>query len=163
MFPLIEHAELYVGTSMIHGIGLFSKADYSEGDVVFALTGICTSESYDENYQVGPTWISVGLNRWLIPDLRSPGRFLNHSCEANSRLCDDFAIRARERIAAGTEILIDYSTTELDPQWQMACQCHAPSCRGIVKPFYQILGRSRERVLSATPRRFRRSVPKLKM
>jgi hypothetical protein len=156
MFPLTEHPELYVGTSIIHGIGLFSKVDFSEDDVVFAMRGSCTSESYDKNYEVGPTWISVGLNRWLIPHPCSPGRFLNHSCESNSRLCDDFAIRALQRILAGTEILIDYSTTELDPHWQMACQCHASSCRGIVKPFYQIFEPSRQKVLSATPRKLRR-------
>ena len=35
-----------------------------------------------------------------------------------------------EEIPEGTEISIDYSTTESDPDWQMKCCCLSPSCRG---------------------------------
>ena len=40
---------------------------------------------------------------------------------------------AVEAIAKGQEILIDYSTTEADPNWKMACKCGTPQCRGTVR------------------------------
>jgi uncharacterized protein len=161
MSPLAEHPKLYIATSAIHGVGLFSKVDFYVGEIVFRLTGTYTCAPYNEHYRIGSNWFSVGLNYWIIPRSGSPGRFLNHSCSANTQLSDDFAITAIRQIEAGAEILIDYSTTELDPHWQMLCQCRTWCCRGVVKPFYQISGPARQTVLSATPQRFRRFVPKL--
>ena len=58
--------------------------------------------------------------------------FINHSCEPNAGLriegttVDLHAIRD---IAAGEEILFDYSTTLDEDDFTMSCQCGAPSCR----------------------------------
>jgi hypothetical protein len=155
MPPLLEHPKLYAAPSAIHGTGLFAKTKFSPGDTLFRLAGEYTSGMYDDHYQIGPNWFSAGLNCWIVPDESSPGRFINHSCSANTQLRDDFTIAAIQRIDAGTEIVIDYSTTELDPHWQMECHCRIPSCRGTVKPFYEIFGIARQNVLAATPKMFR--------
>jgi uncharacterized protein len=155
VFHLLEHPEFYVGSSAIHGLGLHSRVAFGRNDTLFRLAGRYFHEAYDENYEIGSNWFSVGLNCWLIPYPRNPGRFVNHSCEANTQLCDDFSMRALRPITAGAEILIDYSTTELDPHWWMACNCSALACRRIVKPFYQVSGPPRQRVLSTTPRTLR--------
>jgi hypothetical protein len=60
---------------------------------------------------------------------------INHSCEPNTGFhiqgtaADLFAIRD---IAAGEEILFDYSTTLDEEDFTMVCACGTPSCRGVI-------------------------------
>lgn len=39
------------------------------------------------------------------------------------------------RIEAHEELVIDYSTTELDPYWKMDCNCGASGCRKVLRSF----------------------------
>ena len=61
--------------------------------------------------------------------------FVNHSCDPNAGVriegtaAELFAIRD---IAAGEEILFDYSTTLDEEDFTMDCRCGSPSCRGRV-------------------------------
>jgi hypothetical protein len=50
-------------------------------------------------------------------------------------------------IAAGEELTYDYSTHQEHPLEDMACQCGAPSCRGVVRSFSKLPKALRKRYL----------------
>ena len=66
--------------------------------------------------------------------LDEPARYFNHSCEPNCGLRDLDLIALRE-IAAGEELSYDYSTTMLERDWNLKCNCGKQSCRGVVNDF----------------------------
>jgi hypothetical protein len=68
-------------------------------------------------------------------DTEAPGRFVNHSCEPNAGIVNDFDLVALQDIAAHAEITFDYSTTMDEDHYQMECLCRTPSCRGRVTDF----------------------------
>jgi hypothetical protein len=67
------------------------------------------------------------------------GRYLNHSCAPNAairKLGDKLVLYAAARIAAGKEIVIDYSTiTGDDDIYRMRCRCGNRRCRKWVSRF----------------------------
>jgi hypothetical protein len=73
------------------------------------------------------SWTNGNGRRILCWDF---GRYVNHSCEANSYGPGgaEYEIAIRD-IAKGDEITSDYRTLNLEAP--MACSCGAPSCRGL--------------------------------
>jgi len=67
------------------------------------------------------------------------GRYLNHSCVANAgvrKSRNRLFLFAASRIAAGREIVIDYSTILGDDDvWTMRCRCGRAECRGRIRRF----------------------------
>lgn len=75
----------------------------------------------------------VRANVWLDPYLDSPLKFLNHSCNPNmKRGRDGVTFLAMRDIGFGEELTCDYSTLEVNPDWQMKCKCGAEGCRGVI-------------------------------
>lgn len=75
----------------------------------------------------------VRANVWLDPYLDSPLKFLNHSCNLNvKRSRDGVTFLAMRDIGIGEELTCDYSTLEVNPDWQMKCECGAEGCRGVI-------------------------------
>lgn len=74
------------------------------------------------------SWTNGNGKRILCWDF---GRYINHSCEANSYGpgAAEYEIAVRD-IARGEEITSDYRTLNLEIP--MVCACGAPSCRGLV-------------------------------
>ena len=62
--------------------------------------------------------------------------FMNHSCKPNAIVTNGLQVVALKPIYADEEILMDYSTTEIDPYWSMPCTCNSPSCRQRILPFH---------------------------
>ena len=59
------------------------------------------------------------------------GRYMNHSCEPNSRgIGDAFEVAVRD-IAAGEELTCEYGTLNL--LQPLPCRCGAPTCRGEIR------------------------------
>ncbi|MBI5621707.1 SET domain-containing protein-lysine N-methyltransferase [Candidatus Falkowbacteria bacterium] len=73
------------------------------------------------------------VNIWLDPDDDNPLRFMNHSCDPSALRFGAFAVFAKTDIAPGQAVMIDYSTLEANPDWQMECHCGALNCRGIIR------------------------------
>jgi hypothetical protein len=66
---------------------------------------------------------------------------INHSCEPNSGLkftTGGPVLIALRDIVSGEELTWDYSTTILNHNWSMLCQCRTQSCRGRVGEFQDI-------------------------
>ncbi len=125
-----------VHESAIHGKGLYSEIDFEAGNVLFELAGTKVSHDYDPKLSIeNPNWIGIGYGSWLQLNDGDPAVFINHSCNPNVVINDRMQIVTIAPIKAHTELLLDYSTTELDPFWQMECKCGGPCCRKVLKSF----------------------------
>ncbi|MCM2257108.1 MAG: SET domain-containing protein-lysine N-methyltransferase [Vicinamibacteria bacterium] len=58
------------------------------------------------------------------------GRWVNHSCEANTLPLNETCDVAVRDIAAGEQITCEYGSLGL--AWPLACRCGSPRCRGTI-------------------------------
>ena len=127
---------IYIAASTIDKVGIFSSKPILTGETIYHVTGqLVTAEFSEEFAKQGPNWIGISKERWLDPDPTNPMTFMNHSCEPNAIVTNGPLIMALKPICAHEEILMDYSTTEIDPFWSMPCHCNSPSCRKLIQPF----------------------------
>lgn len=80
-------------------------------------------------YRLKDHAVQFAENLW-IDHSEGIARFSNHSCEPNCGI-QDFQIVAMREIQPDEEITWDYDMTE-NSDWQMACRCGTPSCRGLI-------------------------------
>lgn len=113
--------------------GVFAKHKLKKGESIFKVEGPVIHYPFHPNYRMGPTWLAVGKNKWLIPLKDSPWNVLKHSCNPNSGLSGSNAIVALRTIQEGEEITIDDSITEGDPRWKRKCNCGEKKCRGVIR------------------------------
>ena len=120
-----------------HGKGLFAKKRFRPGQQIGEFTGeFINDPDYGSDY-----CIDLGDDCSLEPG--EPWRFVNHSCEPNSKLFlvyeDDDPLEERKvvlealrNIQPGVELTIDY---EWPADSAIPCGCESPKCRGwIVDP-----------------------------
>ena len=131
--PNVPSENLRIATSPVHGRGLWCVQARRAGDPVFVVRGRRVRLRFEDGYH--PHWIGVGWQCWLAPERGNPIRFTNHSCAPNVIVGEGLVVVALEDIRPGSEILLDYSTTEVDPDWSIRCRCRSPGCRGTVRAF----------------------------
>lgn len=122
-----------VGHSKIHGKGVFATKDIKKGDIVCDLPKtvvrrIIHNEKESYNFI---NWIEVAKNTWVNPG-RTALRHLNHSCDPNAVITSTRKLVAMRPIRAGEEITFDYSLTDTDTFWHVACTCGASKCRKVI-------------------------------
>lgn len=117
-----------------HGQGLFATRAFRAGQSIGDIAGkIIDDPDYGSEY-----CIDLGDSHSLEPD--SPFRYVNHSCEPNSKLYviydDDTPVRERRvmlealsEIKKGDELTIDY---EWPADSAIRCGCGTKNCRGWV-------------------------------
>jgi len=118
------------------GLGVFATRRLPKGTITWAL------DALDQRITTQKLWSLGALYRPLIDRYAylnghgdrilcwDIGRFMNHSCEANSISTGwDFDIAIRD-IEAGEQITNDYTLLNLDTTFE--CACESPSCRGLV-------------------------------
>jgi len=120
------------------GYGLFATRLIPLGTITWALDPLDqildphTSDQLEDQYHGDIkrySWVTGQGKRILCWDF---GRFMNHSCEANTYApggCE-FEIAVRD-IAPGEELTCDYTTLNLEAP--LVCQCGTALCRQIVK------------------------------
>lgn len=114
------------------GQGVFAKVPIKRGELIFYLNGrLIDFEASTRT--LGEYSVQVGSRSYVDP--LSPGRFLNHSCHPNSGFVNDIALIAIAPIAAGDEIVFDYSTTMLERHWELDCGCKSQQCRLRIRDF----------------------------
>ena len=115
---------LYLQRSFIDGVGVFAGRAFARGAPIWKMSGRLVEASSARSH---PNFIGIGPGKWVDPD--APFDRLNHSCVANAAFGPRRQLYALRAIEPGEEITLDYSTTEADPEWAMACRCEAPTCR----------------------------------
>lgn len=115
---------IYIGKSPIHGFGMIAGRRFETGQPIWKLTGTPVFGAVTES---GPNYIGLGPDVWIDPDL--PLDHINHHCAPNAAFGPRRRLIALRPIEAHEEVTIDYSTTEADPAWTMACSCGAANCR----------------------------------
>jgi hypothetical protein len=127
---------IYVAASTIDNVGIFTSSPILTGETIYQVMGQFVKAEFSEQFsKMGPNWIGISKEVWLDPDPTNPMTFMNHSCEPNAIVTSGLQVVALRPIFAHEEILIDYSTTEIDPYWAMPCTCNSPSCRKSIGPF----------------------------
>jgi SET domain-containing protein len=117
--------------SPIEGKGAFAARDFKRGDVVIR---------WDVSHQLAPEEaerLPESAKRYVVRFkgkrilMRSPAKYVNHSCDANT-YADDFCDIAKRDIRKGEEITADYSET-MGIGEAMVCACGSKSCRKVIR------------------------------
>jgi len=75
-----------VGKSKI-GKGLFAAKDIRKNSFLFSVQGKKRKEKYSPSFaRVGPRWLAIGKETWLLPKRTGKWWYLNHSCNPNAGL-----------------------------------------------------------------------------
>jgi hypothetical protein len=140
-----QNCNIYVGFCEL-GYCVRMKKDIKKGELIYTFKG--PTISFDETKTSGIMEcmsLQYGFDKYI--DTEAPGRFVNHSCEPNTGIIDDFDLVALEDIPIHSEIRFDYSTTMDEDYYQMECKCGKPSCRKVVTDFKLLPEETRKRYL----------------
>ncbi|HUI28979.1 MAG TPA: SET domain-containing protein-lysine N-methyltransferase [Candidatus Acidoferrales bacterium] len=111
-----------------------TKRSIKKGEIIYRFNG--PTISFDETIRRGETeCMSLQYDHDRYIDTEIPGKFINHSCEPNAGIINDFDLIALEDLKVHTEIRFDYSTSMDEDHFQMKCECGKPNCRKIVTDF----------------------------
>jgi hypothetical protein len=91
--------------------------------------------------------LQVGPDLWLASDGTLTDDFANHSCDPNAGFLDgEPVLYALRDIEAGEEITWDYSTSISETGWSLDCRCQSARCRGVIRPWFELSPKDRERL-----------------
>jgi hypothetical protein len=132
-----DHCSYFeIKNSPIQGKGLFSQVSVARGTTLFTIKGERNGHVYDPFMaDQNPNWIGIGYENWIVLPPGHIGLYINHSCKPNVIITEQLHVLALAPIKANEELLLDYSTTELDPYWKMNCNCGAAECRKVLRSF----------------------------
>jgi SET domain-containing protein len=131
------HPDAEVRSSPIAGRGLFAREPIPAGTVVSRLGGrlvdtatlkalLSRSEEYVDT-------IVVAEDAHLVLAPGSDNRFGNHGCDPNLGWVDEYALATLRDVAADEELLTDYATSTVDPEYLLRCHCFSYRCRQMVE------------------------------
>lgn len=121
---------LHVGKSSIQGLGLFTSIYLPANKILFRIAGRKVYREYAPAYAVeNPNWLGTAGNEWLEFEDGDIGIYVNHSCRPNVIIDEHLQFVSIRPIQKNEELLLDYSTTEVDPYWSMKCRCGEACCR----------------------------------
>ena len=121
-----------------NGRGLFASKAFRPGDDILVITGRVVDPGllWRRGGRFMANCIRFGPESYIDPG-DSLGCYINHSCEPNAglrKVNQRLVLFAASRIAAGDEVVFDYSTTIGDDDiWTMRCNCGAPACRRVIR------------------------------
>jgi hypothetical protein len=146
--PLAEG--LRVTHSQVHGYGIVASRRFREGDLVIEGDGVLyhQHEEFDDTYALvlpavdgGPAFaadVAADEDALLFYDLVDQTRWINHSCDPNTRVegvWDEAAGITRSLwyalrdIEPGEELTYDYAFIASAAE---RCNCGAATCRGLI-------------------------------
>jgi SET domain-containing protein len=126
-----------VRPSPIHGTGLFAAHAIATGEIVAVKGGHVLTRAQWTALEptLGAADIQIAEDLFIAP-VRPDHRhgsmlYTNHSCDPNLAIQGQIVLVAMRDIAAGEELTIDWATTD-DGDYELACRCGSPRCRGTV-------------------------------
>jgi hypothetical protein len=131
-----------------HGhYGLVANGTFARGALVCHVNGARTTQPSRWTLQVGAR-VHIEADPLATVDeqmARFPWRFLNHSCEPNTRIVRQNVVALRA-IQPGEEFTFDYNTTEATMTWPFACHCGSANCHGTIRGFMHLPRHEQERL-----------------
>ena len=126
-----------VRDSPIHGKGLFAREPIAPGEIVAVKGGyVLTAAEWTRlEPTLGAAEIQIADGLFIAP-VRPDHRhgsmlYTNHSCDPNLALQGQIVLVAMRDVAPGEELTIDWATTD-DLDYEVACHCGSPACRGTI-------------------------------
>lgn len=121
---------IIVRKSKIDKKGVFAARDFKKGEIVLEWNPKILANAEVKLLKAGQKHylLPAGKKGYLL--MRSPEKFMNHSCEANTRARNrcDIAVR---NIRKGEEITSDYGKE--GGAVPFACKCRSKKCRGTIE------------------------------
>ncbi len=133
------------------GRGVFALKDFKKGDVVVDWS-TCSTILSEINVKRLPKnkkkYTSyLGKRKWVL--FRSPGKYMNHSCDPNTKAIKGADVAVRP-INKGEEITVDYIYEKV-PVGKMKCICGSRNCKGyITSDFFTLPEKSQRLYLPYT-------------
>jgi hypothetical protein len=125
-----------VRPSAIHGLGLFASDRMEAGELILVLGGDrLTDAEVRDLIARGERYDGIVLDENVNLRIRPadwPGIHGNHSCDPNLWLIGPVTMTLRRDVEAGDELVSDYATYTMTPEWSMPCACGSPCCRSVV-------------------------------
>ena len=130
-------ARIEIRKSHIHGSGMFARELIQRGEPVSIVGGTVMSEAEFEAFQVSHSRynaIQIDEDLHLVERAEIAETLegsMNHSCDSNVWMSDEVTLVARQDIAAGEEITVDYALFTAQVNWRLdnPCHCGSPLCR----------------------------------
>jgi uncharacterized protein len=130
-----------------YGEGVFTRRALMRGACVITFTGPLLRPAEADN---DLHCLQIAPELYMGPS----GNFddyLNHSCEPNLGFVEgSLTLSALRDIAAGEQLLWDYSTAMNEPGWSFPCKCGTKSCRGVVRSFLELSPAEKEKLRTLT-------------
>jgi SET domain-containing protein len=147
-------ADFSIGESKIHGRGVFAKKAFLKGDIVLEIDD---SDPVLDRGKLTPEE-EVFIDVFVTVDgkqrttwMKSPEKFINHSCDPNTYVLTDKRSGVRrtwalKNIRIGDELTWDYAPNIWE-EWigPVPCHCGAENCRRIIRGNYFTLPREVQR------------------
>ena len=128
-----------VKESQTHGRGVFAARNFKKDEFILYIEGEVVETDDPSTFppDVQNHWFPINKQgqkvKYVLPEL--PWKYMNHSsCDPNVGIKNNRDIVAMKPIKAGEEIVMDYSTTNID-NWEMECSCGSEKCRGKIVAF----------------------------
>jgi len=126
-----------VRQSPIQGKGLFAREPIAAGEIVAVKGGhVLTAEQWREvEKDLSAAEIQIAEDLYIAPvsqgERDGSMLYTNHSCEPNICIEGQIVFVAMRDIEPGEELTHDWATTD-DGDYEMECNCGAPTCRGTI-------------------------------
>jgi len=149
-----KSADFSVRQSKIHGQGVFAKRAFRRGDLVLEIDDsdpvLDRSKLTPEQEIFIDVFVTVD-GKEKVTWMKSPERFINHSCDPNTYVQTDMKTGVRrvwalKNIRRGDELTWDYALNIWE-EWirPVPCHCGAENCQRIIRGNYFTLPREIQR------------------
>ncbi len=123
------HPGVRIGKSFIHGLGIFATKKLGEGEVVLRwdTSKVVGEASFQSMTREQSQYVAHKGSRFFL--LTEPVKFMNHSCEPNTKPGGLGVEIATRNISQGEEITSDYLA--VDTPYRV-CRCGSVWCAGLI-------------------------------
>lgn len=133
----MDNPKVIVKETGKYGKGLFAKENIKKGEIIASFDGDIyeaekASDLPSESPNVRDYAIQFEEHKWRYSN--GFAIIINHSCEPNCGIKNNFDIVAIRDIQKGEELTLDYDMTE-NSDWTMKCSCGSKNCRKIIKGY----------------------------
>jgi len=125
-------SNIKIRISPIEGQGVFALRDFLNGEIVIdwsKCSRVLSQQEFLNLSEEEKNYVSFIDKKYVL--FLEPARFVNHSCQANTKALNNGDVAVRN-IKKGEEITADY-TAENAPGLKFKCNCQSNNCKGWIR------------------------------